>query len=359
MKKLALLSTLLISSNTFAYNLSVFYSDEETNSINEKTFIHNDEFVNEVETFTLKKNETFHSNKTFNILVVYPGGQKSDYWRESNKVYANICKHYLTGCNLEFYSTYEKNPTEEIHHILEATSRDLDYLVYHVDKPYQAKLVKRILEETNTEVLLNNTTLLRRDWDGRKPLIVAGFDHYIGSKILADLYNTMHASGGKNYIGVFREDGLVNEARWNGFKDNLYSSFVLKKIIYKDDNKPLNAESLINAAKEHNASIIFSTSTDITIEIVNALKDVNSKPLINGWGCTQEEIEMVRKRLISNCIFRNMNDVPISIMKAIEWDIKGKVSPIVYRGRISVTGIEDDLQLYSLREAKRVSSYNE
>ena len=65
---------------------------------------------------------------------------------------------------------------------------DTDYLVFTLDLKKHSKFVQRILGKKKPKLILQDITTPLKEWGNKQPFLYVGFDHVIGSRMIADYY---------------------------------------------------------------------------------------------------------------------------------------------------------------------------
>ncbi len=351
MKNITLFITFFIFSlNLFAKNSEYYQVNEYLKKTNQEQISKN--FIKVVQSKAQKIN--LAQNKKVKIMMVYPGNQISDYWRKSKLSF----KKRMDELNIEYELVdFFTKPAIEIHeqskYLLEALKRDTDYLIFTLDAKKHAKFIERIIAKKNTKLILQNITTPLKKWRDKQAFLYVGFDHTIGSKLLANYYIKETKAKG-NYAVLYGSKGYVSFMRGTKFIEYISAKSDLKLIheYYTDFNKE-KAEAATLHLLERNSDIkfIYACSTDIALGAIEALKQKNllGKILVNGWGGGYAELDAIEKGELDITVMRMNDDNGVAMAEAIKFDILGKEKeiPTIFSGDLKIVkkGIDkEDLQ---------------
>lgn len=343
------LSTTLYSSSKEYYQI-----DEYINYTKQKEI--SDNFIRIIQE---DSKAILKQNKKVKIVIVYPGNQISDYWRKSKLSFEKRLNELNIEYELvEFFTKPAVEIKEQSKHLLKALKQNADYLVFTLDSNKHAKFIERIISKKNTKLILQNITTPLKKWKDRQPFLYVGFDHFIGSKILAEYY-IKKTEGKGNYAVLYGPKGYVSYMRGTKFVEYITSKSDLKVIheYYTDFNKQKAKNATLDLL-ERNSDIkfIYACSTDIALGVIEALKEKNLLGVIevNGWGGGNSELEAIVKKELNVTVMRMNDDNGVAMAEAVKLDLEGKTKeiPTIYSGefRIVKKGIEkDDLDNYKKR----------
>ena len=290
--------------------------------------------------------------KVLKIVMVYPGNQISDYWRRSKVSF----EKRLQALNIKYeLKDYFTKPALEIkiqaNQLLGAIKDNTDYLIFTLDASKHSQFIERILSRTKPKLILQNITTPVKKWGRIQPFLYVGFDHVIGSKILADYYLKETNSKGK-YAVLHGTKGYVSYMRGNEFIDYVsrYKELELMDTYYTDFNKQKAINATNELLKTHNdLKFIYAGSTDIALGVSEVLKKNNltGKILTNGWGGGSSELDAIEKGLLDITVMRMNDDNGVAMAEAIKLDLEDKINqvPTIFSGEFEVVkkGISKEL----------------
>lgn len=319
------------SSNYYQIDEYIYYSKQQNISDNFIKIIQNDAIPISTQ------------DKKLKIIMVYPGKQISDYWRKSKISF----EKRLSELNIEFeLIDFFTKPAIEIKeqskHLLKALKVNPDYLIFTLDANKHAKFIERIISKKKTKLILQNITTPLKKWKDRQPFLYVGFDHFIGSKLLADYYIDK-TKGNGNYAVLYGPKGYVSFMRGTKFINYVSTKSNLKLIheYYTDFNKEKAKNATFDLLERNpNIKFIYACSTDIALGVVEALKEKNllGQIEVNGWGGGNSELDAIENKYLDITVMRMNDDNGVAMAEAIKLDISGKESniPTIYSGEFKL-----------------------
>jgi len=302
-------------------------------------------------------------DKKIKIVVVYPANQKSRYWLDSVKTMeARLNELGIKYELLKYYSDLSAGKRMQIEQLAEAVRQNPDYMAVSVDNDNIKRYVSDILLSGKTKVIIQNLTTPLSDWAATPPLMYVGFDHITGAVNLAEHYSSLLPRGGK-YIMLYGSKGIVSDLRGKGFETAGFTKGFIPAAKYYTDFKPEKAYEAVmqELGKDRNTAFIYPCSTDIAIGAARALKELglSGKVLINGWGGTLQELEMVKEGSLDFTVMRMNDDNGVAIAEAVRMDITGRTDkiPQIFSGEfVMVTKDMPDTEIDTLiKKAMRYS----
>lgn len=289
--------------------------------------------------------------KSVKIVMVYPGDQISDYWRRSKLSFERRMNELNIQYELIDYFTKPAALKEQSKRLLKAIKGDTDYLVFTLDIKKHSKFIERIISNQKPKLILQNITTPLKRWGHKQPFFYVGFDHVIGSKMLADYY-LQNSSKKGNYALLYGTNGYVSSMRGDEFiaytkeKSDLH----LKDSYYTNFNKQ-KAMNATNEILDNNQELdfIYACSTDIALGVTEVLKqrDLIGKIKINGWGGGSSELESIENNLLDVTVMRMNDDNGVAMAEAVKLDLEGRGNqiPQVYSGDFKLVkkGIDKEL----------------
>jgi autoinducer 2-binding protein LuxP len=272
------------------------------------------------------------------IAVIYPAIQRSDYWRFSVRSMEKRLEEL--GVNYEILRYFSKPSGDsrlQVSQIADAIKKKADYIAVSVDNQNIKRHISSILIKGKPKVFIQNLTTPLTHWLDNPPLMYVGFDHIEGAKKIADHY-VKHFSNGAKYLMLYGSKGTVSKLRGEGFES--YSStkgFTPVAKFYTDFDSEKAYQATINTLKKHSdISFIYACSTDIAAGAARALKEkgLSQKIMLNGWGGTELELDLIKKKELDFTVMRINDDNGIAIAEAVKFDIedRSKAVPAVFSG---------------------------
>lgn len=339
--------------NLNAQDSNYFQIDEYINTYGQKTI--SKQFIETIKKDAVKIKA---NNKKIKIVMVYPGNQISDYWRKSKLSFEKRLKELNINYELVDYFT---KPAIEIKEqaklLLKSIKDNTDYLIFTLDARKHAKFVERIVSKKTPKLILQNITTPIRKWQDRQAFLYVGFDHFTGSKILADYYIKATNGIGK-YAVLYGPKGYVSYMRGNKFVDYISSNSNLKLVheYYTDFNKQKAKRAtrdLLDIDKD--IKFIYACSTDIALGVIEVLKErkLLGKIKVNGWGGGSLELKAIEEGSLDLTVMRMNDDNGVAMAEAVKLDLLGQEAnvPTIYSGEFAI--VKKGIKKKNLEDLKR------
>ena len=277
------------------------------------------------------------------ISVIYPGKQASDYWRRSVSSFEGRLKQASVRYRISSLFT---EPGTEIRQqekfIRQEVQKKPDYMIFTLDALRHKTVIERIIGRNETKLILQNITTPVKAWNDSPPFLYVGFDHEVGSKLLADEYIKI-TEGTGSYALFFGPPGYVSQMRGDTFLNYVKMNSALKMIrsYYVGFNREKSKKAALSLlAEQPDLKFIYACSTDIALGIIDALKELNllGKVLVNGWGGGSSELDALRAGELDFTVMRMNDDNGVAMADAVVLDQNGNAAnvPTVYSGEITL-----------------------
>ncbi|WP_028300265.1 substrate-binding domain-containing protein [Oceanospirillum beijerinckii] len=296
--------------------------------------------------------------KPVRIAVIYPAIQSSDYWLRSTSAFEARLKALKLPYQLRtFYSRPSVDLRLQAEHLAEAIKWQPDYLVFTMDALRHRSMIERILLRGKPKLILQNVTTPLKIWQTRRPFLYVGFDHELGSNILADrIADDMQGKG--QYLMLYFSRGYVSQMRGDTFVHKMmeYPNIQQVASYYTDGNRQKAYHATLNTLQEYpGLKLIYACSTDIALGALDALREKGlvGKIQINGWGGGSAELEAIQKGELDFTVMRLNDDNGVAMAEAIRLDMEQNSLqvPHIYSGdiRLIEKGMSDS-QLKALQQ---------
>lgn len=258
-------------------------------------------------------------------------------------------------------TSYFSGPTEndmsrQLAHLERALADDPDYLIYTLSSPEHVALVERIIAKGRPKVILQNITTPLHRWDGMQPFMYVGFDHRIGTQMLAE-YMRQHSQG--DYVVLKPAPGYLSLVRGDSFVQAMSSSSQhrLADTYHTDLDSDRAYLATIDALQRRaELAMIYASATDIALGAARALQQQGrlEQVLLNGWGGGAEELKALHSELLDVTVMRINDDSGVAIAEAISQDSIGQGGslPLIYSGEMVLVDRQmskDELDAYRRR----------
>ena len=285
------------------------------------------------------------------IAIIYPGIQASDYWRRSLKSF----EQRLQALEIEYrLNTYLSRPSIDTElqgeQLTEALAWKPDYLIFTLDSLHQRSMIERILLKGKPKLILQNITTPIRTWQNNRPFLYTGFDHALGTQLIADRMREL-GQPLSPYALLYFSQGYVSQMRGDTFASEMAGKSNLNQIasFYTDGNRGRARAATEKVLAEHpDLKMIFASSTDIALGAINALEkaDKLADITINGWGGGEAELKALRAGKLDLTVMRMTDDASVAMAEAIKLDLQSQPErvPHIYSGDIIVLDQQTSLE---------------
>lgn len=355
MKKSIIKLILLMCTISFlnADNSKYFDIDEYIQFTNQEKI--STDFISQIQKDAIKIKQ---QNKKVKIVLVYPGKQLTDYWMKSKVSFEKRLDEL--GINYELVLHFTKPHVEtrvQSKLLLKAIKDNTDYLVFVLDASKHAKFIERIISREKPKLILQNITTPLRKWQKRQPFLYVGFDHMIGSQMLADYYIKKTKGEGK-YAVLYTANGYVSYMRGTKFIDYVSKNSNLKVVheYFTNTSKEKAKLATLDLLKQDNdIKFIYACSTDIALGAIEALKqkDLIGKVLVNGWGGGSSELQAIQDGFMDVTVMRMNDDNGVAMAEAIKLDLEGEKEkvPTIFSGDFAL--VEKGIDKNKLEQLKQ------
>ncbi len=274
------------------------------------------------------------------VYIVYPGLQVSDYWRRSvDSFHARLAE---LGIEIDVENHFTKPGTElrlQSGLINQGLAGVPDYMVFTLDALRHRGMIERVMANGTTKVILQNITTPMAAFEPQQPFMYVGFDHAVGTRLLADKYKSTFPEGA-NYAILFGPQGYVSTLRGGTFRQEMSehpnTKLLSSYYVNFDRQRAYNATKEI--IRNHpDLDFIYACSTDIALGAIDALKEAGkiNEVLVNGWGGGSSELAAIESGELAFTVMRMNDDNGVAMAEAIKFDLAGIAkshAPTVYSG---------------------------
>ncbi|WP_063661760.1 substrate-binding domain-containing protein [Aliivibrio fischeri] len=292
--------------------------------------------------------------KPIKISFVYPGEQSSDYWQRNivaleSRLKALNIQYELTPVSTRLNVDF-KEQSRSLHKAIEQKS---DYLIFTLNTTRHRKFIEHVLQNPETKIILQNITTPVKAWHGSQPLLYVGFDHVIGTKLLANYFQHRFPEHA-NYGMLYYSYGYLSTARGDVFVQSMDSDkYTLTSSFYTEATEESAYAATQDILKDNpDIDFIYSSSTDIALGAIDAINDnKNTKTVINGWGGGSLELKAIENGDLDVTVMRMTDDTGIAMAEAIKLDLENKPVATVYSGEFElVTSDTSEETLNTLKQ---------
>lgn len=274
------------------------------------------------------------------IAVIYPGLQKSDYWRRSLTSFEHRLKSLQLPYELKsFLSRPSVDATLQRQQLSEALKWKPDYLVFTLDIAPQSRMIERLIARGKPKLILQNVTTPLLRWQKRQPFLYVGFDHAEGTKQIADWMLRKTDYSGK-YLMLYFSPGYVSQMRGDTFANQAARHPAIQQVaaFYTNGDREKAYSATVRTLEKHpDIEMIFANSTDVALGALQALKEANRTDIVlNGWGGGDAELAVLKEQGLDVTVMRMNDDNGIAMAEAIKLDQQNESNrvPQIYSGDI-------------------------
>ncbi|MEQ8332037.1 substrate-binding domain-containing protein [Nisaea sp.] len=217
-----------------------------------------------------------------------------------------------------------------------------DFLIFTLDALRHKGMISRVLTAGHTKVILQNITTPLTDLGPPSPLLYVGFDHGVGSRMLADEH-IRRAGKNARYAIFYGPVGYVSEMRGGTFKRRIsaLTDYELGAEYYVGFDRTRARKAALDLfGTDTDFSFVFAASTDIAHGISDALGELDllGAVTVNGWGGGSSELAAIRNHEIDFTVMRMNDDNGIAMAEAVRMTMEGEMHniPQVYSGAFSM-----------------------
>lgn len=302
---------------------------------------------------------TIEQHNPIQVFIVYPGLQQSDYWRRSVDSFTSRLDEL--GLRYEIVERFTKPGTDlrlQGTLIQEVIRTSPDYLIFTLDALRHRGMIDQVHNIGKTKIILQNITTPLRAFDDRQPFLYVGFDHLLGTRILADEYKRRFPDGAR-YAVLFGPKGYVSQMRGDTFIDEMehHKGMELRASYYVNFDRARAEKATRDLlSKEPDLDFIYACSTDIALGVIDAIEALGrqGEVLVNGWGGGSNELDALRNGSLAFSVMRMNDDNGVAMAEAISLDLQqmAETVPTMYSGeivQIDQTLTDTDLQALKSR----------
>jgi autoinducer 2-binding protein LuxP len=281
-------------------------------------------------------------DRRIHIAVVHPSKQVVGFWDRA----VRTIEGRLREAGLEPEFTIFSSRRSEYHlqttQLQQAYELNPDYLIFHLESArHRAAVEHLLLQPGGPEIILQNITTPVASWQ-KQPLIYSGFDHELGSRLLAEGYLELLGDEGR-YAVIYGPQGYVSRMRGNAFIDHI-SALSNWEVVeaYYTDNEIKTAQAVTGRILDAHPEIafIYACSTDVALgaaEVIDA-RGLSGQVRVNGWGGGSAEVAALKAGRLDLTVMRMNDDHGVAIAEAIMLDRMGKRDqvPLVFSGEFEL-----------------------
>ncbi|MDA7747361.1 substrate-binding domain-containing protein, partial [Psychromonas sp.] len=289
---------------------------------------------------------SFEQKEPVIVYFINPTLQISDYWRRNQIAFERRLDELGIKYIIRIHDIKTNSPEEQKQRLLHrALSDEPNFIILTLDAAPDVAFIDAMLKPTKTQLIVLNVTEPILSWGTYQPLIYVGFDHVLGTKMLANYFIETFPKNSKfavnnfypSYISQFRGDKFIDIVS----KKNMFNLLSHEHTQATHGSARTVTRTLID---EHpDVDFIYSCSTDIALGTSNELKSLGRSDIkLNGWGGGTEELEAIKRKELAVTVMRMNDDNGVAMAEAVKLSLEKKQQsiPLVYSGEFQLVTTE-------------------
>ena len=288
---------------------------------------------------------TVEVEEKIEIALIFPAEDLSDSWQRAYVAVDERLDELQIPYEIITMGSSHDNHTLQRTHLERALVEKYDYVIVGPTEIYiQKDILEDLIKDPDIQVIIWNFTTPLMDWGKTRaegqPLAYVGFDHYDGGTVLGKYI--LKTYDFKNVAYIYGVPGSTSIMRGHTVRDMLEAAGI--NTVYEtycdwDQIKAYEAAKQIVTAYPE-VDHIHVISTDMAIGTANALEEMGmtGKIVVNGWGGTAREQELLLDGKLDFTVLRNQDDEGVSQAEIIKLDLEGRRDeiPIVFNGEMAL-----------------------
>jgi len=288
---------------------------------------------------------TVEVEEKIEIALIFPAEDLSDSWQRAYVAVDERLDELQIPYEIITMGSSHDNHILQRTHLERALVEKYDYVIVGPTEIYiQKDILEDLIKDPDIQVIIWNFTTPLMDWGKTRaegqPLAYVGFDHYDGGTVLGKYI--LKTYDFKNVAYIYGVPGSTSIMRGHTVRDMLEAAGI--NTVYEtycdwDQIKAYEAAKQIVTAYPE-VDHIHVISTDMAIGTANALEEMGmtGKIVVNGWGGTAREQELLLDGKLDFTVLRNQDDEGVSQAEIIKLDLEGRRDeiPIVFNGEMAL-----------------------
>ena len=288
---------------------------------------------------------TVEVEEKIEIALIFPAEDLSDSWQRAYVAVDERLDELQIPYEIITMGSSHDNHILQRTHLERALVEKYDYVIVGPTEIYiQKDILEDLIKDPDIQVIIWNFTTPLMDWGKTRaegqPLAYVGFDHYDGGTVLGKYI--LKTYDFKNVAYIYGVPGSTSIMRGHTVRDMLEAvgiNTVYETYCDWDQIKAYEAAKQIVTAYPE-VDHIHVISTDMAIGTANALEEMGmtGKIVVNGWGGTAREQELLLDGKLDFTVLRNQDDEGVSQAEIIKLDLEGRRDeiPIVFNGEMAL-----------------------
>jgi len=274
---------------------------------------------------------TVEVEEKIEIALIFPAEDLSDSWQRAYVALDERLDELQIPNELITMGSAHDDHILQRTHLERALVEKYDYVIVGPTEIYiQKDILEDLIKDPDIQVIIWNFTTPIMDWGKTRaegqPLAYVGFDHYDGGTVLGKYI--LKTYDFKNVAYIYGVPGSTSIMRGHTVRDMLEAvgiNTVYETYCDWDQIKAYEAAKQIVTAYPE-VDHIHVISTDMAIGTANALEEMGmtGKIVVNGWGGTGREQELLLDGKLDFTVLRNQDDEGVSQAEIIKLDLEGR-----------------------------------
>lgn len=274
---------------------------------------------------------TVEVEEKIEIALIFPAEDLSDSWQRAYVALDERLDELQIPHELITMGSAHDDHILQRTHLERALVEKYDYVIVGPTEIYiQKDILADLIKDPDIQVIIWNFTTPIMDWGKTRaegqPLAYVGFDHYDGGTVLGKYI--LKTYDFKNVAYIYGVPGSTSIMRGHTVRDMLEAAGI--NTVYEtycdwDQIKAYEAAKQIVTAYPE-VDHIHVISTDMAIGTANALEEMGmtGEIVVNGWGGTAREQELLLDGKLDFTVLRNQDDEGVSQAEIIKLDLEGR-----------------------------------
>lgn len=288
---------------------------------------------------------TVEVEEKIEIALIFPAEDLSDSWQRAYVALDERLDELQIPNELITMGSAHDDHILQRTHLERALVEKYDYVIVGPTEIYiQKDILADLIKDPDIQVIIWNFTTPIMDWGKTRaegqPLAYVGFDHYDGGTVLGKYI--LKTYDFKNVAYIYGVPGSTSIMRGHTVRDMLEAAGI--NTVYEtycdwDQIKAYEAAKQIVTAYPE-VDHIHVISTDMAIGTANALEEMGmtGEIVVNGWGGTAREQELLLDGKLDFTVLRNQDDEGVSQAEIIKLDLEGRRDeiPLTFNGEMTL-----------------------
>lgn len=286
-------------------------------------------------------------------IVVYfinPTQQLSDYWRRNQIAFKSRLDELGIVTTIKLHDIKVNSPEAQKRELLSrALSNNPDFIMLTLETVPEVSFVASMMKTTKTRLIVQNVTKPIASWTHFQPLMYVGFDHEIGTTMLANYFSYAFPKGCTYAVNNYYPS-YISQSRGDKFIASISEKTDFTMLSHAHTKATHGSaryftRSLLSLHPE--VDFIYASSTDIALGTSTELKSMGRDDIkVNGWGGGSEELIALTRGELAVTVMRMNDDSGVAMAEAVKLSLENKehAIPLVYSGEFKLLTSETSIE---------------